>query len=109
MRYLPHTEVDIRQMLETIGVNKIDELFSGIPENCRLQSPLNLPSALAESDSMAVLQNLAAQNATVSEWDSFLGGGAYNHFTPAVVDHLVSRSEFYTAKGLCRRFLNFRR
>lgn len=97
MRYLPHTDVDIRQMLETIGVNNIDELFSGIPESCRLQSPLNLPSALSESESMAVLRNLADQNATVSEWDSFLGGGAYNHFIPAVVDHLLSRSEFYTA------------
>ncbi len=97
MRYLPHTDVDIRQMLETIGVENIDELFSGIPESCRLQSPLNLPSALSESEAMGVLRGLADQNAKVSEWDSFLGGGAYNHFVPAVVDHLVSRSEFYTA------------
>lgn len=97
MRYLPHTDTDIRQMLETIGVDKIDDLFSGIPENCRLQSPINLPAALSESESMAVLRALAEQNARVSEWDTFLGGGAYNHFIPAVVDHLVSRSEFYTA------------
>lgn len=97
MRYLPHTDVDIRQMLETIGVKKIDELFSGIPESCRLQSPLNLPAALSESEAMGMLRGLAEQNAKVSEWDSFLGGGAYNHFIPAVVDHLVSRSEFYTA------------
>lgn len=97
MRYLPHTDMDIQQMLETIGVDQIDDLFSGIPANCRLQSPLNLPSALAESESMTVLRNLAEQNAKVSEWDSFLGGGAYNHFIPSVVDHLVSRSEFYTA------------
>jgi glycine dehydrogenase subunit 1 len=97
MRYLPHTDIDIRQMLETIGVDKIDDLFTGIPESCRLQSPLDLPAALSESEAMAVLRNLASQNARVSEWDSFLGGGAYNHFVPAVVDHLVSRSEFYTA------------
>jgi len=97
MRYLPHTDEDIRQMLETIGVDKVDELFSGIPESCRLKSPLDLPSALSESEAMTVLRSLAAQNAKVSEWDSFLGGGAYNHFVPAVVDHLVSRSEFYTA------------
>nr|WP_303720342.1 aminomethyl-transferring glycine dehydrogenase subunit GcvPA [Malonomonas rubra] len=97
MRYLPHTEMDIRQMLETIGVKNIDELFSGIPDSCRLQSPLNLPSALSESEAVAVLKTLAERNAKVSEWDSFLGGGAYNHFIPAVVDHLVSRSEFYTA------------
>jgi glycine dehydrogenase subunit 1 len=97
MRYLPHTDVDIRQMLETIGVENVDALFSGIPEDCRLQTPLNLPPALSESEAMTVLRSLAEQNARVSEWDSFLGGGAYNHFIPAVVDHLVSRSEFYTA------------
>ncbi len=97
MRYLPHTDVDVQQMLETIGVEKLDELFSGIPESCRLQAPLNLPAAKSESEMMALLGVLAAQNAKVSEWDSFLGGGAYNHFIPAVVDHLVSRSEFYTA------------
>ncbi|SHI46716.1 glycine dehydrogenase (decarboxylating) alpha subunit [Malonomonas rubra DSM 5091] len=97
MRYLPHTETDIRQMLETIGVTEIDELFSGIPEPCRLQAPLDLPPALSESESMTILRALAEQNAKVSEWDCFLGGGAYNHFVPAVVDHLVSRSEFYTA------------
>ena len=97
MRYLPQTDADVRQMLETIGVAEIDDLFSGIPESCRLQSPLKLSPALSESETMAVLQSLAGQNARVSEWDSFLGGGAYNHFIPAVVDHLLSRSEFYTA------------
>ncbi|MBE9487267.1 MAG: glycine dehydrogenase, partial [Chloroflexi bacterium] len=82
MRYLPQTDADVRQMLETIGVAKIDDLFSGIPESCRLQSPLKLSPALCESESMAVLRSLAEQNAQVSEWDSFLGGGAYNHFIP---------------------------
>jgi len=97
MRYLPHTDVDVRQMLEIIGVPSIDALFSGIPKNCRMDSPLKLPAAKSEAELLAVLRGLAEQNARVSEWDSFLGGGAYHHFTPAVVDHLVSRSEFYTA------------
>ncbi len=97
MRYLPHTKVDVRQMLEAIGVGKIDELFSGIPESCRMQNPLALPEAMSEAELMTLLRDLAEQNARVSDWDSFLGGGAYNHFVPAVVDHLVSRSEFYTA------------
>ena len=97
MRYLPHTAVDVRQMLETIGVSSIEDLFSGIPENCRKKSPLNLPPAISESELLAVLGKLAEKNAGVSQWDSFLGGGAYHHFIPAVVDHLVSRSEFYTA------------
>lgn len=97
MRYLPHTHDDVRQMLETIGVSQIDELFSGIPEACRMQEPLALPAAKSESELMASLRALAERNARVSDWDAFLGGGAYNHFVPAVVDHLVSRSEFYTA------------
>ncbi len=97
MRYLPHTSDDVRQMLETIGVANIDELFSGIPEACRLQQPLDLPAAMSESELMALLRGMAEQNARVSDWDAFLGGGAYNHFVPAVVDHLASRSEFYTA------------
>lgn len=97
MRYLPHTDVEVQQMLDCIGVSNIDELFSGIPENCRLQKPLNLSAAKSEAEVMTLLRSLAGQNCKVSEWDAFLGGGAYNHFIPAVVDHLVSRSEFYTA------------
>jgi glycine cleavage system P protein (glycine dehydrogenase) subunit 1 len=97
MRYLPHTDVEVQQMLDQIGVSNIDELFSGIPEDCRLQRPLDLPEAKSESETMSLLRSLAEGNSKVSEWDSFLGGGAYNHFIPSVVDHLVSRSEFYTA------------
>jgi len=97
MRYLPHTDEDIRQMLEAIGVNNVDELFSAIPVEDRLQRPLDLPPALSEADLMRELDRLAMQNASLSCWSSFLGGGAYNHFIPAVVDHLASRSEFYTA------------
>ncbi len=97
MRYLPHTDADVQQMLDQIGVAGIDELFSGIPENCRLQKPLDLAPAKSESEVLTFLRNLAEQNSKVSDWDSFLGGGAYNHFIPAVIDQLVSRSEFYTA------------
>jgi len=97
MRYLPHTDVEVQQMLDQIGVSNIDELFSGIPEDCRLRRPLDLPDAKSESETMTLLRSLAEGNSKVSDWDSFLGGGAYNHFIPSVVDHLVSRSEFYTA------------
>ncbi|MDT8420636.1 MAG: aminomethyl-transferring glycine dehydrogenase subunit GcvPA [Desulfuromonadales bacterium] len=97
MRYLPHTENDIQQMLETIGVDRIEDLFSGVPSSCRLSRPLDIAPAAAESELVARLQELSGRNAGVSDWDAFLGGGAYNHFIPAVVDHLVSRSEFYTA------------
>jgi len=97
MRYLPHTDVEVQQMLDRIGVSEIDTLFSGIPEDCRLKRPLDLSAAKSESETLAFLQELAGKNSTVSSWDTFLGGGAYNHFIPAVIDHLISRSEFYTA------------
>jgi glycine dehydrogenase subunit 1 len=97
MRYLPHTDAEIAQMLGCIGVSDTRELFSGIPQNCRTIVPLDLPVAQSEAEVMTELQRLAAANSRVSVWDSFLGGGAYNHFIPAVVDQLVGRSEFYTA------------
>jgi len=97
MRYLPHTDTDVQQMLDQIGVAEIDDLFSGIPEDCRLGTPLDLAPAKSESEVLAFLHHLAEQNSKISDWDSFLGGGAYNHFIPTVIDQLVSRSEFYTA------------
>jgi glycine dehydrogenase subunit 1 len=97
MRYLPHTDEDVRQMLEVIGVPSTEDLFVGVPPAVRLQRPLALPAPAAESELLRELGRLAAANATAAGCSSFLGGGAYNHFIPAVVDHLVSRSEFYTA------------
>jgi glycine dehydrogenase subunit 1 len=97
MRYIPHTEEDIRQMLDTIGVDAVDDLFTGIPADVRLQRPMDLAPALAEGDLLREFKQLARLNATTDSHLSFLGGGAYNHFIPAVVDQLISRSEFYTA------------
>ncbi len=97
MRYIPHTDEDVRQMLETIGVDSIDALFTEIPANIRLQRPMNLAPPVSEAGLLRELNRLARQNATSETHLSFLGGGAYNHFIPAVVDHLISRSEFYTA------------
>ena len=97
MRYIPHTEEDIRQMLASIGVSSIDDLFSEIPKELRLDRPLDIPDALSETEVLRELKALAAQNATVESHLSFLGGGSYNHFIPSVVDQLISRSEFYTA------------
>ena len=97
MRYIPHTEEDIRQMLEAIKVNSIEDLFEEVPGDVRLKRPLDLPAPMSESEVLGELKRLAAQNATVENHTAFLGGGAYNHFSPSVVDHLISRSEFYTA------------
>ncbi len=97
MRYIPHTAEDVREMLSAIGVDSLDRLFDEIPAALRLQRPLDLPAPLAESELLREFSSLAAANATAADHAIFLGGGAYNHFIPAVVDHLVSRSEFYTA------------
>ncbi|NOQ41485.1 MAG: aminomethyl-transferring glycine dehydrogenase subunit GcvPA, partial [Desulfuromusa sp.] len=68
-----------------------------VPEDCRLKRPLDLPAAKSEAETLAFLRGLAEQNTKTSDSDSFLGGGAYNHFAPAAIDQLISRSEFYTA------------
>ncbi|MCK4501547.1 MAG: glycine dehydrogenase, partial [Desulfuromonadales bacterium] len=62
MRYLPHTDVDVQQMLDTIGVSCVDELFSWVPEECRLKRPLDLPAAKSEAELLAFLGGLAKQN-----------------------------------------------
>jgi glycine dehydrogenase subunit 1 len=97
MRYIPHTPGDIAQMLARIGVASLEELFVEVPASVRLTRPLDLPPALAETELLRELKVLAAKNATPSGHLSFLGGGAYQHFIPAAVDQLISRSEFYTA------------
>lgn len=97
MRYIPHTAGDVTQMLERIGVEKLEDLFVEIPGSVRLKRPLNLPEPLSETELLRELKDLAAKNATPSTYRSFLGGGAYHHFIPTVIDLLVSRSEFYTA------------
>ncbi|MGQ9647154.1 MAG: aminomethyl-transferring glycine dehydrogenase subunit GcvPA [Thermodesulfobacteriota bacterium] len=91
-RYIPHTPEDIRRMLEAIGVERVEELFQTIPPNNRLSKPLNLSQAIGELDLLRHLQGLEP-----SLHPSFLGGGAYHHFIPAIVPTLISRSEFYTA------------
>jgi glycine dehydrogenase subunit 1 len=92
IRYLPHTEEDIRKMLDAIGVKKVEDLFQIIPKEVRLSKPLNLPEPLSEPDLLHHFQRLQ-----VPITSNFLGAGAYHHFVPAVVPNLVSRSEFYTA------------
>jgi len=97
MRYLPHTEEDIRQMLDAIGVKTLDDLFVEIPAAVRLKRPIDLPEPLSEAELLRQLGRMTAEHAAAPSYSSFLGGGAYNHFIPAAVDQLASRSEFYTA------------
>lgn len=83
-------------MLASIGLNSAAELFDSIPEDLQLRRPLNTPPPLAETELLTRFEQMGAQNAA-SRRVSFLGGGAYSHYIPTVVDHLLSRSEFFTA------------
>lgn len=97
MRYIPHTETDIREMLSAIGIKEIGELFHSIPEALRLEAPLDLPPALPEADLTQTLNQLASRNVNLEKCAVFLGAGAYRHFTPSIVNHLLLRGEFLTS------------
>ncbi len=84
-------------MLERIGVASAKELFAGIPAGVRLNRPLNLPEPLSEPEAVAELLRLSAANAGTGQLTCFAGGGAYDHYVPAIVDTIISRPEFYTA------------
>lgn len=96
MGYLPHTEADRQRMLESIGVDSVDELFQVVPAAKRYPS-LDLPLGLSEMEVTRLLRGLAEENADLDHHPCFLGAGAYRHFIPAVVDHVLRRGEFYTA------------
>ena len=83
-------------MLEAIGLGSAEELFDSIPHELRLQRPLNTPAALSEIELLDRFEQTGARNAGARRI-SFLGGGAYSHYVPTIVDHIISRSEFFTA------------
>jgi len=97
MSYVPNTENDRKEMLKQIGVESFEGLIQCIPDSVRLKEELKLPPPLSELQLTKLLTDLSAQNKNTSQFISFLGGGAYDHFIPAVVDHIISRSEYYTA------------
>lgn len=95
--YLPHTDEERHVMLAEIGVEDAETLFRDIPENLRYKRSLDLPAARSEPELVRTLQSLAKQNADLQTYTCFLGAGAYDHYIPSVVDHVIRRSEFYTA------------
>jgi glycine dehydrogenase subunit 1 len=96
-RYLPMTEEDKKDMLQAIGVDSVDELFEDIPESVRFKGEYNIKPAKSEPALLKELSKLAAKNADSKQYTSFLGAGIYDHYIPTIVDHVISRSEFYTA------------
>ena len=96
MRYIPNSPDERAEMLRQIGAGAIEDLFDSIPRDLRLQRSLNVPAALSEIELLKKFDDAATRNPAAGRI-SFLGGGAYSHYIPTVVDHLISRSEFFTA------------
>ncbi|MDQ3767208.1 MAG: glycine dehydrogenase, partial [Actinomycetota bacterium] len=96
MDFSPHTEQDERDMLDTIGVDGIESLFDAIPGSVRLGDPLRVPPALTEPELVAEMAGMASAN-RAQGLVCFAGGGVYDHYIPAAVKSLASRSEFATS------------
>ena len=97
MPYTYNTPAQQNEMLKAIGAGSIDELFDSIPDNMKLDRPLQIAPALGELELTSHMQELARQNSDITQNTCFLGAGSYDHFVPAVVDTLASRGEFYTS------------
>lgn len=93
-RFIPHTDEDIRKMLDVIGVSSIDDLYGDVPQEVIFKEEYALPSAMSEVELRKHFEELGAKNKRLTV---FAGGGAYDHYSPSTVAHLLQRSEFYTA------------
>ncbi|HDF2010363.1 TPA: aminomethyl-transferring glycine dehydrogenase subunit GcvPA [Staphylococcus aureus] len=96
-RYIPLTEKDKQEMLQTIGAKSIGELFGDVPSDILLNRDLNIAEGEAETTLLRRLNRIASKNITKETHTSFLGAVVYDHYAPSVVDAMISRSEFYTA------------
>ena len=95
--YIPNTKEDEKRMLEAIGFNDVDELFSDIPKNLRLDGGLDLKPSMSEMEVASYITELSETNSTINDLTCFLGAGAYDHYIPSIIGHILSRSEFYTS------------
>ncbi|OPA77731.1 glycine dehydrogenase (aminomethyl-transferring) [Paenibacillus selenitireducens] len=96
-RYLPLTPKDQTEMMRTIGIDAMEQLFQDIPQEIRYQGNLPISEALDEISLLRHMRQLAGKNADFDQYSSFLGAGLYDHHIPVVINHIISRSEFYTA------------
>lgn len=93
-KFIPHTEADIKKMLDTIGLASVDDLYSDVPKEVIFKEEYDIPSAMTEIELRRHFEELGKKNRRLTV---FAGGGAYDHYSPATVAHLLQRSEFYTA------------
>ena len=92
--YIPHTDADVRAMLERIGVRQVEDLYADVPKEFIKKEPYDLPDAMSEGEVREWFESLSGMNAKMKV---FVGAGAYDHYTPAVIPYITSRSEFLTA------------
>src|SRR5690554_1201206 len=97
MPYISNTDKERKEMLDAIGVSKFEELIVDIPEKFRLQKLLDLDAPKSELEMSKRVFELTSKNKCTNVFNSFMGGGIYEHFIPAAVDSIVSRPEFLTA------------
>ena len=94
MPFIPHTDDEVQQMLQTIGANGIEDLFDEIPEGLRIDSLEGVPDALTEMEISRLMRERAAEDGAAL---NFIGAGAYEHHIPSVVWDIATRGEFYSA------------
>ena len=94
VKYFPHTEADLKVMMERVGVSSLDELFAYIPDSIRFKDDYAIPSAMSELEVRQLFERLGSQNRQLT---CFAGNGVYDHYTPSVIPSLLSRSEFLTS------------
>jgi glycine dehydrogenase subunit 1 len=97
VRFAPHTDDDVREMLDALGLSGLDDLFDQIPPEVRLDRPLDLPDGVSEMELLADMAALASRDRSAEDLVCFAGGGAYDHYVPSVVWALAGRSEFQTS------------
>ena len=93
-KYFPHTEADLKEMMKVSGVNTLEDLYTEVPEQLKLKGELNLPSPKSEIEVRNFFKELAQKNQSLT---CFAGAGAYDHYTPSVINHIIERSEFLTS------------
>jgi len=97
MDYVSNTEEEREQMLKEIGVEAIEDIFNSIPDEVKLNRDLDVSEGMSELELKRHINKIADTNISLDNYTSFLGGGAYDHYVPSIIDHLISRQEFYTA------------
>jgi glycine dehydrogenase subunit 1 len=97
VRFAPHTDADVREMLDVLGLSSVDDLYEHVPPQVLLDRPLDISEGISEMELLTDLQRLAGRNRHADDLVCFAGGGAYDHYVPAVVWSIAGRSELQTS------------